>query len=229
MDCEPFFGLNRQGGRLVRASLGANRFYNPPMDDWVQRAMQRWPNVPALFGWLALDRRGRWLVRGERITHPRIIATIDRNYAGDEHGRWFFQNGPQRGYMALAGAPYVLRAEGASLVTHNGLPVERISSAYIDEEGAITLATEHGPGELLGADLEWALQRLRKTGEPVDEEQLADVLAAPSGELTTLALEIEGAALPLIRLDYADAPAHLGFERDPQPHPGERTSAGAPD
>ncbi|MDB5974431.1 MAG: hypothetical protein JWR07_1191, partial [Nevskia sp.] len=48
------------------------------MEDWVQRSLARWPNVPALFGWLALDRRGRWLIQGELISRPQIIETINR-------------------------------------------------------------------------------------------------------------------------------------------------------
>ena len=26
------------------------------MEDWVYLALEKWPNVPALFGWLGLDR-----------------------------------------------------------------------------------------------------------------------------------------------------------------------------
>ena len=68
------------------------------MEDWVHRAMARWPNVPALYGWLSLDRRGRWRIQNETISRPQIIDTFNRNYAADEQGRWYFQNGPQRGY-----------------------------------------------------------------------------------------------------------------------------------
>jgi hypothetical protein len=64
------------------------------MEDWVHKALARWPDVPALFGWLSLDRRGRWRIRGEVITRPQIVDTINPNYAADEHGRWYFQNGP---------------------------------------------------------------------------------------------------------------------------------------
>lgn len=201
------------------------------MDEWVLRALQRWPNVPALYGWLGLDRRGRWLVRGEPISHPRIIETINRNYACDEHGRWFFQNGPQRGYMQIESAPFVLRTDesAAALVTHTNLPVLRARNAYLDEEGSIVLATEHGPGEIIGADLEWALQRLRHAGRQADEDEVSDALIAPSGELTTLSLEISATPIPVIRLDFIDAPAHLGFVRDPRPREGERTGSGAPD
>ena len=118
--------------------------------------MKRWPNVPALFGWLGLDRRGRWLIQGETISHPRIIEVINRNYAADEHGRWYFQNGPQRGYMQLESAPLVLfvAENGEGLVTHTGRDVEQVHAAYLDEEGAVVLVTEHGPAEVAGTDLQ---------------------------------------------------------------------------
>ncbi|HMN64893.1 MAG TPA: DUF2946 family protein, partial [Burkholderiaceae bacterium] len=32
------------------------------MDEQVLHAMARWPDVPAVWGWLRLDRRGRWLL-----------------------------------------------------------------------------------------------------------------------------------------------------------------------
>lgn len=201
------------------------------MDDWVIRAMERWPNVPALFGWLELDRRGRWLIQGEPITHPRIVEMMSRNYGCDERGRWFFQNGPQRGYIALRSAPWVLRRndDGATLVTHTGLPIEKPAAVYMDEEGALLLAHEHGAGELVGGDLDWAMQRLEHKGRHITDEELEDALAAPSGEITNLSLEICGIALPVIRLDFEDAPDHLGFVRDPQPQEGERAASRAPD
>ena len=50
------------------------------MEDRMQRALARWPNVPALYGWLSLDRRGRWRIQGEIITRAQIIDTISANY-----------------------------------------------------------------------------------------------------------------------------------------------------
>jgi hypothetical protein len=197
-------------------------FSRQHMEDWVHRALARWPNVPALFGWLQLDRRGRWLIRNELISRPQIIDTIGRNYAADEHGRWYFQNGPQRGYVQLETAPLVLRAagDGATLCTHNGLPVQRPTAAYLDEEGSLLLATEHGPAALDSQDLEWALQRLTGTLDTTLEAALDAALALPSGALTPLRLRWNDAtALPIERLDFAAAPAHLGFVRDPQPDP----------
>jgi hypothetical protein len=198
------------------------------MEDWVKRALARWPNVPALFGWLGLDRRGRWLIRGETISRPQIIETINRNYAGDGHGRWYFQNGPQRGYVTLGHAPLLLRApaQGEVLSAHTEAAVGRVDAAWLDEEGGLLLQTDLGPGALADGDLEWALQRLECAGRAVDEEALAAALALPSGADTELSLRLADRLLTVGRLDFAAAPARLGFVREPQPLPGERASAG---
>ena len=37
------------------------------MDEMVARSLAKWPNVPAVFGWLELDRRGNWRIKGEKI------------------------------------------------------------------------------------------------------------------------------------------------------------------
>jgi hypothetical protein len=196
------------------------------MEDWVLRAIARWPDVPALFGWLALDRRGRWLIKGEPISRPQIIDTINRNYAADSHGRWYFQNGPQRGYLRLEYAPLLLRVDAADgrLLAHTSTAVQEVSRAFLDEEGALLLATELGPGLLAEADLDWALQRLEQAGAAVDEEQLAAALALSSGAATSLVLRWDGRAVPVLRLDAAAAPEALGFVRDPRPLPGEKHS-----
>jgi hypothetical protein len=201
------------------------------MDEWVVNALKRWPNVPALFGWLSLDRRGRWLIQGEVISHPRIVETINRNYAADEHGRWFFQNGPQRGYMQLESTPLLLLvAENqAGFVTHTGRSVEQIRAAYLDEEGSLVLMTEHGAAEVAGKDLAWTLERLSKDGRPVDDDALAAALAQKSGADTGIALSVGRDRVPLLRLDFADAPATLSFDRHPAPREGEKAATQAMD
>src|SRR5215831_10287654 len=105
------------------------------MEEWVSRALKRWPNVPALFGWLKLDRRGRWLIKGETISRTQIVDVMNRNYDCDVHGRWYFQNGPQRGYVDLERAPLIVSVieSGAALQTHNRLRVTRISDVLMDE------------------------------------------------------------------------------------------------
>ncbi len=93
------------------------------MDDIVRAALRKWPNVPACHGWLALDARGDWYMRddrvqragpfpqvkGSRIDHDKLKAFIGRNYGSDEVGSWFFQNGPQRVYVDLEVAPWTWR------------------------------------------------------------------------------------------------------------------------
>ncbi len=195
------------------------------MEDWVHRALARWPDVPALYGWLALDRRGRWRIKGETISRPQIIDTLNSNYAADEHGRWYFQNGPQRGYVALARAPLLLRAEDdGSLWTHRGEAVTAISAAYLDEQGGLWFATPHGPAALHEQDFDWALDHLRLGSKPVPEDALTAALALLSGTETALLLQLGSQRLPVTRLDAAEAPAKLGFVSDPQPMPGERAS-----
>src|SRR5437762_13798517 len=76
------------------------------MDEIVLRSMLKWPDVPAVYGWLSLDRRGNWMIktvagRFERIAHAAVREFIGRNYASDPEGRWYFQNGPQRVFVAL--------------------------------------------------------------------------------------------------------------------------------
>lgn len=199
------------------------------MEDWALRAIARWPNVPALFGWLGLDRRGRWMIRGEVITRPQIIETINRNYAVDQYGRWYFQNGPQRGYVKLDYAPLVLHAlsDTDSLETHIGKDVEKIEAVYLDEEGSILMVTDQGPGLLSDTSLDWTLSRLQSSGANVDEAQLAEALALPSGTTTALSHRVGKLMLPVQRLDSAQAPSTLHFVRTPQPRQGEKAGSGS--
>lgn len=97
------------------------------MDDIVKQAIARWPNVPHCYGWLALDGRGAWWLRdmaaqaagdfpqsrGSRLEHAALKGFIARNYAADEAGQWFFQNGPQRVYVELEHAPIIWRLHEA--------------------------------------------------------------------------------------------------------------------
>jgi hypothetical protein len=199
------------------------------MQPWVLKSMQRWPNVPALFGWLSLDRRGRWLIKGEPITHPRIVETINSNYGVDEHGRWYFQNGPQRGYMALEYAPFVLRRELDDFLTHNGLRVERPTQAILDATGTLSLSTEHGLAEIPGDDLDWILDRMTIDGESLDEARITALLELPSQTETSVVLALGRDRLPVIRIDSEELPALFDFVRQPEPRVGERVGTNAPD
>jgi Protein of unknown function (DUF2946) len=141
------------------------------MDSVVARAMAKWPNIPAVYGWLALDRRGNWLIKGERITNAALREFIGRNYEADSAGRWYFQNGPQRVYVTLAYTPLVVHHEGDQLIDHCGRPfAARI--AYLDDEGSVLMAGERAIALLDDRDLvryaesEALLQRITRAEIP---------------------------------------------------------------
>lgn len=184
------------------------------MDDIVKAAIQKWPNVPNCFDWLGLDARGDWYLRdaatqavgpfplskGSRVTHDKLREFIQRNYEPDAQGAWFFQNGPQRVYVALELAPMVIgvrrhahegaagagiavaSAGGAGFVveTHTGQLVQQVRSSWLDEHGHLYLDTEHGLGVVRSLDMDAAADAIEAAGwEP--EEIAADELPGRFG------------------------------------------------
>ena len=123
------------------------------MDQSVVRAMAKWPDVPDVYGWLSLDRRGNWLIRNEKIGNLALREFISRNYQPDEKGRWYFQNGPQRVFVRLAYTPLVAHFEGNALRDHCGRPFT-LSEPFRDEEGSVLLLGNPGIALLDDRDLE---------------------------------------------------------------------------
>jgi len=122
------------------------------MDDIVLRSMAKWPDVPDVYGWLSLDRRGNFLIRGEKIGNRALREFIGRNYQPDARGCWYFQNGPQRVFVALAYTPVVVHFEGAALVDHCGRPFQ-LRQACLDDEGSVLLQGPSSVGLLDDRDL----------------------------------------------------------------------------
>jgi Protein of unknown function (DUF2946) len=129
------------------------------MDEMVLRSMAKWPDVPDVYGWLSLDRRGNFLIRStsatpsfEKIGNLALREFIARNYQADARGRWYFQNGPQRVFVALAYTPLVLHLEADALVDHCGRPF-RPSQAFLDDEGSVLIEGPPGIGLLDDRDL----------------------------------------------------------------------------
>jgi len=122
------------------------------MDDIVMRSMAKWPDVPDVYGWLALDRRGNFLIKNEKIGNRALREFIARNYQADARGCWYFQNGPQRVFVSLAYTPLVIRFEGAMLVDHCGRPFQP-GQAYLDDEGSVLMLGPAGAGLLDDRDL----------------------------------------------------------------------------
>jgi hypothetical protein len=140
------------------------------MDEIVVRSLAKWPNVPAVYGWLDLDRRGNWLIKGERIGNVALREFIARNYAADARGCWFFQNGPQRVFVRLAYTPFVMHYQGEALFDHCGRPVEALET-FLDDEGSVLVRGASGIGLLDDRDLE----RYAEIGERLPRIARADV------------------------------------------------------
>ena len=117
------------------------------MDQSVLRSMAKWPDVADVYGWLSLDRRGNWLLKGERISNQALKDFISRNYTSDAKGRWYFQNGPQRVFVALAYTPLVVHFEGAALFDHCGRRFQPAHS-FLDDEGCVLMQGRPGIGLL---------------------------------------------------------------------------------
>ena len=192
------------------------------MDDIVKQAMAKWPNVPSVFGWLSLDRRGNWLIKGETISNPQINEFINRNYLHDDQGRWFFQNGPQRVFLALAYTPMVYGVPGHptsnDIHTHTRKRVVAVRAAWIDDSGALLLHTEHGIGHVNDQDLEWLLARfVDVNGKTLDEDSLEaafDKFAA--GDTPPLWFEHASTRVKIGRINTTEVPKQFGF--NPNPH-----------
>ena len=190
------------------------------MDEIVFRAMAKWPNVPAVYGWLSLDRRGRWRLRGERLEHAATVAFVNRNYASDERGRWYFQNGPQRVFVSLEYTPHVLSLDGAAqLRTHTGARVRSLRAGALDEEGSLLLLCEHGAGVLDDRDLLAASEGfVDGKGRPLPDEAIEEILAVPDLlDRTPIFFRWSGMTAPLETLTRAQAPARFGFVAEPGP------------
>ena len=164
------------------------------MDDIVKQALAKWPNVPHCYGWLGLDARGNWYLRddatqaagtyaqhkGSQLRHDKLIEFIQRNYAPDEQGQWFFQNGPQRVYVELEIAPWVWRLDERFAVTsHTGESVEP-TSCLLDETGHVYLVAPGGLGLVHTLDVGLMAEAIEQ-GQWQPEEVLSAGLPARFG------------------------------------------------
>jgi hypothetical protein len=195
------------------------------MDELVLRGMAKWPRVPAVFGWLSLSRRGDWLLKGERVHNPGIRDFFGRNYACDDLGRWYVQNGPQRVYVLLDYTPWVIRAGGAETPwhTHTGKPVAAVRGAYVDDGGALLLDTDLGPGVVHDRDLETLVSALCDgRGRPLPAAALTAALdRLQAGESADLRLLTARGPVAVMPLRAEEAPARFGYVRQPRQPEGE--------
>ena len=185
--------------------------------------MAKWPDVPAVYGWLALDRRGHWLLRGERIANDAVNAFISRNFAHDEAGRWYFQNGPQRVFVRIEYAPLVLRVveerDGAlGFETHTGRHVASLEGAWLDETGSLVVVTDLGPGVVDDRDLDRLMPAfVDVNGNAIAEDVLEELieLAGGQGDVPLwLKFAERNVRIGVIRAN--EIPSRFAFVRDPE-------------
>lgn len=198
------------------------------MDDLVHAAMARWPNVPAAYGWLSLSRRGQWRLHphgggwgteapepGESITSPQMLGFIGRNYQTDDRGCWFFQNGPQRVYVRLDGAPWILHTQPGpdaqlQLGTHTGQTYGPPSHWWLTHGGLLYTQSAQGAGLVQDHDLAPLLDHLHLA----DGRTLGDSLDSLTADQPTL-IRLAGHEAPLGWLDDSEVTNTLGFVRFP--------------
>lgn len=192
------------------------------MDEIVLRGMARWPNVPAVYGWLSLTRRGQWLIKDERINNPLVSAFIGRNYEHDEQGRWFFQNGPQRVYVGLEYTPFVYRivsgdAAPLAIECHTGKRATGIIGAWLDETGALLLECERGIGVVHDRDLDRLSPHLIDAhGNPLEEHVLTELTELLQQQYEApLWLEFHEDQIRVEPILASDVPGRFGFVARP--------------
>lgn len=188
----------------------------------VLRSMQRWPNVPAVYGWLALDRRGEWRIKSnagrfERVAHPGMSEFIGRNYTCDAAGRWYFQNGPQKVYVALDYTPWVYRLDdtGTRLTAHTNAIPKDCRRLFLDDTYSLLLETELGIGVLHDRDLQSLLSRL--TG-PTGENAESVLDAATRREVPC---RFFGHSISCAPIRASDIPTRFKFVARPVPPSGQ--------
>jgi hypothetical protein len=187
------------------------------MDDIVRRAMEKWPNVPQVFGWLRLDRRGQWAVKNasggfDRISNAAVTDFINRNYEHDDAGRWYFQNGPQRVFVTLEYTPWVYRLNDScdELITHTGRPAGRVDELVVDESGALLVRAEPGAGVVDDRDI---AALVAQTFDPGIEA----LLEGGEGPIDVMLL---GQTVTLGTIQSSDVASRFGFDPAPKAAPG---------
>lgn len=203
------------------------------MDDIVRQALAKWPNVPACYGWLLLDRRGNWRMRdedvqrdrglGTPIRHAALNAFIVRNYDVDASGQWYFQNGPQRVYVELECAPWVVRlsehSDGMLVLTDQTGAHWEPDGCWLDDQGAI-MFSGHAAGDprarigvLHDHDLDLFADQLedRETG-PVELTSLPE---APGDDAQQHFIWRDGTLLPVQAIRAEELGSRFGFVASP--------------
>ena len=169
------------------------------IDKSVQKAMAKWPEVPECFGWLNLNRRAEWSIKGEKIHHVKTQRFLQRNYNFDKLGRWFVQNGPQRVFVSLEYTPRLYGFSSHSgFYIHNEAKMPVLLDFFLDEYGNLLLSTALGVGVVDDRDLSAA----------------SDLIEAVNDIPTELSYR--GKNYKIKPIAKALVPKHFGFVQNPR-------------
>jgi len=179
------------------------------MDDIVEQAMAKWPNVPHCYDWLGLDARGNWYMRDDRtqalgsfasglpgakgsmLKHEKLIDFIERNYGVDAQGCWYFQNGPQRVYVELEATPFIWRVDDKGAIISSARQTASLVQVYMDERGWPYLHTSLGLGLVHTQDVASLAQALELQQWPIEEVRASELPSRFGYQMSPVALEIK--------------------------------------
>ena len=194
------------------------------MDDIVKQAMAKWPNVPHCYGWLRLDARGVFRMcdevaqknaaAGDPIRHASLLAFIYRNYASDEHGAWFFQNGPQRVYVDLETTPFIARTDTQeNFVTQDGLALKDIHTVWLSDQGSLLFQNATQIAMLDDRDIATCLSQFRLNGVVCSDAELLNWMRQPTDGCGFM---VEGDVLSVKFIESAAIAQQFGFQQKPR-------------
>ena len=211
------------------------------MDEIVLAAITKWPDVPHCYGWLGLDARGNWRMRddraqalnlaGDKIRNPTLLGFINRNYQHDQDGCWYFQNGPQRVYVNLESAPYIVNTTPDGLMLHTAVAMPAIDAAYMSSSGQLYLRAGEILAQLDDRDLAACLAQVQLDGRPVSDEELLAWLelgAEESADTNQSRASIQLASdlpshaavrYPLVRAELKQLMDNAGYIQQPKVKP----------
>jgi len=189
------------------------------LDSATLRAMAKWPDVPAVFGWLSLDARGVWRIRGQAVTHPLSLAVIAENYSVGPCGCWFFQNGPQRVFVNLNPTPWVFKFQHGEWRDHTGVRIGEPRSVWLDEEWQMYWQTADKFGIVDDRDLVLAASFLHNgKGETLGDAGDSFLNAeASESACEDLWFTWRSKRIPVGFVSSETLPATFGFVASPQP------------
>ena len=184
-----------------------------------------WPTTQDAFGWLSLDPRGYWRIKGKRIDNPNLIEFINKNYESDKHGRYFFQNGNQRVFVNLTIAPFVIRVIDVNplqFITHTGVLIQKIDRIWFDKKKMnFILKTGSVFGSIDDRDLSHVYNTLiNSTGSRLSESEQQHATNDNENLLPVdMFLDYKGKKL---RIATADNDAEFGNHFIQKPSPASR-------